>query len=220
MRIPKGHVVAASRGPAHPLCSRLLGLTLPQSIPLAYRLGTCENSRVPLKAAYLPSAASSTPDIRWWGAWWIHPTRSRSDMCTLHHPWSWPFGLEGHWWLYIGPAFAPGAAVVWKARKRIIPAQENTPFLSLLCVSVEATNVLFEEYFSLPLDMNLDHIQKHKYDDIQSLKYHGTCLGFAYLATPSAFSWVSPREFWKQNSRYPESKNQAACLCFKMHFQL
>lgn len=94
---------------------------------------------VPLEAAYLPSAASSTPDIRQWGAWWIHPTQSRSDRCTLHRPWSWPFGREGRWWLCTGPAFAPGAAAAWKERKTIIPAQEQprkTPHFWVSFVSV------------------------------------------------------------------------------------
>lgn len=137
----KQHVVAASWRPdPHPARSA--------------HLARISENQPPPTGSCLPSAAASTPDIRWWGAWWLHPTRSHSGRCTLHLPWSWPFALEGHWWLCKGLAFAPGAAAVWKERKTITPLPENSPWNMSwpngpLSVSIEITDVLLIDFFFL-----------------------------------------------------------------------
>lgn len=157
----KQHVVAASWRPdPHPARSA--------------HLARISENQPPPTGSCLPSAAASTPDIRWWGAWWLHPTRSHSGRCTLHLPWSWPFGLEGHWWLCKGLAFAPGAAAVWKERKTITPLPENSPWNMSwpngpLSVSIEITNVLLIDFFFL------DHMQSLKYSEAPSLKHHSKC---------------------------------------------
>lgn len=153
------------------LCGLTTRATMPHYTPVAY---------TGLDLAYLPSAASSTPDIHWWHAWWIHPIQSHSDRCTLHHPWSWLFGLEGHWWLYTGLAFALGAEAIWKGRKNnyttageqpMKTCWANFPFSEFpLCQYRGHQCFIWRIYLSH--DLHLDCIQKLKDYDAQSLKHH------------------------------------------------
>lgn len=236
------HVFAASWDPEHFLWPDHWGWPCP--VPHLWPTQTWkvwEPALVPLEAAHLPSAASSTPDIRWWGAWWIHPSRNHSDRCTLHHPWSLPFGLEGHWWPYTGLAFAPGAEAVWKGRKTIIPWQENSlwkhvlgrcPLFWVSFVSVERSQVLslkkrflYHVIWILITHKNLNIMMLQSLSIIifkfLYVKNSRVSLALCNLGAAFTFSWVSfTLGILRSKFRVPWEQTQTPHLCFKLHFQL
>lgn len=166
-QFPKQQLVAASWGPEHAICSRPLGWPC-LFIPLAYtdleclRTSPCPSgSRLltlcclihPRHSLVTRLVNSSHPEP----LWQVYPPpplelalRTRGTLMALHRAriCSWSCSsLKGKESSYTSTGEQP-------VRTRA----GQISFLSLFCVNTAVTHVFFEEYVSLPHDVDLSHI--------------------------------------------------------------